>query len=202
MLQWVLMVSTILLASGAVYDPFNPDPEVINISDIAYALGGITRFGGHSNPRISVAEHCIRVARLARPELAGEYSRPFALFRLACLLHDATESLGLCDLPRPIKHQPELAFYCALEDRNARTIEFAFGLPEGILDAPEVKRLDQIELYTEFRDLMPGHAYMSHETQERIKTLAHRDLILNTMGQEEAVGAYLDEYYSILGDCV
>ena len=77
--------------TGRLFDPFNPDPALIDLRDIAHALGNICRFGGHSRRYYSVAEHSILVASLVPEPL-----------RLPALLHDAAEAY-LGDIITPIK---------------------------------------------------------------------------------------------------
>lgn len=88
--------------SGLDIDPFDPDPALLNISDIAHSLSKICRFNGHTLKFYSVAEHCIHVERLM-PKNASRADR------IKALLHDAGEAY-LCDIPRPIKMRPEFKF--------------------------------------------------------------------------------------------
>ena len=66
------------------------------------------------------------------------------------LLHDASEAY-LCDLPEPVKREPEMEMYRVAEDRLLACIAVKFGL------APEmpasVKQADRVLLATEFRDV-------------------------------------------------
>lgn len=79
---------------GRYIDPLNPDPEAIDINDIAHALSNICRFGGHTMRFYSVAEHSLHVMQLVKaPEL-----------KLCALLHDASEAY-LLDIPSPVKHR-------------------------------------------------------------------------------------------------
>jgi hypothetical protein len=63
--------------------PLLPNPDDIRIEDIAHALSNQCRFAGHAREFYSVAEHCVRVSQLCRPEEA-----------LWGLLHDASEDLS------------------------------------------------------------------------------------------------------------
>jgi 5'-deoxynucleotidase YfbR-like HD superfamily hydrolase len=97
--------------SGRKINVTNPDPETIDITDIAWALSRMPRFSGHSIPYVpySVAQHCIQVAK----DLA-DYSPKVQLYGL---LHDAAEAY-INDLPSPVKHIPEIhAVIKQLEDR-------------------------------------------------------------------------------------
>lgn len=132
------MVDWIQTRTGRQFFPLAPDPDEIEIEDIAHSLAFLCRFNGHCRDFYSVAEHCIRVSRLVSPENA-----------LWGLLHDASEAY-LCDLPRPVKYQ--LPTYREHEDRLQRVIaaKYALGWPEPA----DVKRADDALLATEKRDLM------------------------------------------------
>lgn len=78
------------------FDVANPDPELIDINDIAHALSFLCRGGGHCNVFFSVARHCVYCAQEAR---ARGFSDAVVL---ACLLHDGSEAY-MVDLPTPIK---------------------------------------------------------------------------------------------------
>lgn len=112
--------------SGRKFFVADPKPDDIYVQDIAAALSKMCRYGGHCRAFYSVAEHCVLVARHAKPE-----------HKLAALMHDASEAY-LVDIPRPIK--PIIGNYYAIEDRVmaaiAATYGFAWPLP------PEVKELD------------------------------------------------------------
>jgi hypothetical protein len=82
---------------------------------------------------------------------------------LWALLHDAAEAY-ISDLPRPIKHMPELAAYRAAEKRIQAAICQRFGLP--VEEPPIVKAADTILLTTEARDLMaPLHPEWTHKPE-------------------------------------
>ena len=52
-------MSYITTYTGNHFDPINPDPELINIVDIAHALPMICRGNGQVSTFWSVGEHCI-----------------------------------------------------------------------------------------------------------------------------------------------
>ena len=73
--------------------PFDPCYEDISLDDVAHSLSGINRFAGHNSAVwYSVAEHSILVSFIV-PEKDAKWA----------LLHDASEGLGLSDLPSPVK---------------------------------------------------------------------------------------------------
>jgi 5'-deoxynucleotidase YfbR-like HD superfamily hydrolase len=109
-------MSTLETVSGRKIDITDPDPAMIDISDIAWALSRMPRFNGHSIPYISysVAQHSIQVMK----ELAPHGER----IQLLGLLHDAAEAY-ITDMPSPVKHIPEIhAVIKKLEDRIMHTI--------------------------------------------------------------------------------
>src|SRR5881392_3435793 len=50
--------------SGRFVNPFDPDPEQLDIGDIARALANVCRFGGHCRSFYSVAQHSVIVSEL------------------------------------------------------------------------------------------------------------------------------------------
>lgn len=73
-----------------------PRPEMILIEDVAHGLSNICRFGGHTDPFFSVAQHSTNVA-LRVLEKTGS-----ALQALVGLLHDGHEAY-IGDVPTPLK---------------------------------------------------------------------------------------------------
>jgi hypothetical protein len=118
---------------------FDPDPNAIDIRDIAHGLALKCRFSGHTREFYSVAQHSLMVASLLPKEL-----------RLTGLLHDASEAY-LVDLPRPIKAQMPL--FQQLEDGVMKVIAKVFPIRYPFPAA--IKEADDRALWTEIRDLMP-----------------------------------------------
>lgn len=100
-------MSCIMTRSHKMFDPLEPNPELIDITDIAHALSMLCRANGHFRSFYSVGMHCINCAREAA---ARGYSR---FVQLACLLHDASEAY-LSDVTRPVKQ--ELPRYKEIEE--------------------------------------------------------------------------------------
>ena len=126
-----------------IFDPLDPDPDLIKIEDIAHALSLQCRFAGHTSQFYSVAEHSVRVSWRCSPEN-----------ELAGLMHDASEYV-LGDITTPLKADPAFGnYYRECEDRLmvilAEKFQFPWPLPA------EVKVQDAILLATEVRDLMPS----------------------------------------------
>ncbi len=91
-----LVFKTMTTVSGKQFDPINPDPQLIDIEDIAHALSLICRANGHLPHFYSVAQHAINCAKLAKSR-----NYPDKL-QLICLLHDASEGY-IADIIRPVK---------------------------------------------------------------------------------------------------
>src|SRR5690348_16971168 len=114
--------------SGRWVNPFDPDPEQLDIGDIARALANICRFGGHARAFYSVAQHSVIVSRLVEERGGG------AEDAFAALMHDATEAY-LGDMPHPIKHRSPLgAAFRAAEDHLEAAIRDRFAIRA---DVPE-----------------------------------------------------------------
>jgi len=129
-----------LTYSGKKFDIVDPKPEQICIKDIAHALSKQCRFNGHCREFYSVAQHSALVARFVSPE-----------YRLAALLHDATEAY-VGDLVSPLKAM--LPDFKVIENNIWQIIADKFGVPREL--PPEVKHVDLMMLATEKRDLMPA----------------------------------------------
>lgn len=115
-----------ITATGINLEIDKPSPSLIEIEDIARGLSNISRWGGQSRERISVAQHSCIVAHLAPHPL-----RPVAL------MHDATEAY-LGDVIRPIKNIIK-PLYKPLEDAWTSAIFERFNL--------DVKQLHEVKIY-------------------------------------------------------
>lgn len=111
--NWVGVIET---NSGIKFNIEYPTPEMVDIHDIATALGMICRYNGQVPSFYSVAEHSVRVAEWliqnGHPELA-----------LEGLMHDAAEAY-IGDIVRPMKLMTDFAvIYNELE----KGVELAIG---------------------------------------------------------------------------
>lgn len=102
------MTKWIQTYSGHKFDPIRPDPEKIDIRDIAHGLSLTCRYNGQCNRFYSVAEHSLIVSEHVPVEL-----------RLAALLHDASEAY-ISDVTSPVK--ASIPGYCRIEDGLQFTI--------------------------------------------------------------------------------
>lgn len=129
----------ILTRSGKHFDYADPQPDMIDISDIAHGLATESRFSGQTKVPYYVADHCCRASFIVPPEFAFE-----------ALMHDATEAY-VKDLSQPLKAM--LPEYKAIEKRIDAVIRDKFGLPS--VGSSAVKHADLVMLATEKRDLLP-----------------------------------------------
>lgn len=164
--------TAILLPSGFVLDLMTPDASGMPISDIALCLSSQPRWGGAARPWYSVAEHCIMVSRIVRPELA-----------YAALMHDCEEFLG--DWPSPVKVMLGRAYVKQRVHPVKEALRRRFGFQD---DLPEIKHADLVCMATELRDLLPpawmewGH--LPPPAAERIVPV----------GPEQAYRLFLERY--------
>lgn len=124
--------------TGLAVNVLEPQPEMIDVNDIAWALSHICRFMGHSSRFYSVAEHCIRGSILCSPENV-----------LWFLMHDAAEAY-VGDIASPLKTEA----HREVEKRVLRVIATKYGLSWPM--PTEVHEIDTRMLATEARELMPG----------------------------------------------
>lgn len=125
---------TMTTFTGKLFNFIDPDPESIDIKDIAHGLSLECRFQNQSKVHYSVAQHSVLVSRY----LTG------IPIRRSALLHDAAEAY-LGDVCKPLKRL--LPDYQKIEDRVQKAIFRRFGLPEET--PPEVKEVDMRLLATE-----------------------------------------------------
>ena len=124
--------------TGRQFWPLQPQPDHVDIRDIAHSLALQCRFNGHCRAFYSVAQHSVLVSHAVPPADA-----------LWGLLHDAAEAY-ISDLPRPLKKTaPD---FRQAEERLLAVIMAAFGLPPEMPAA--VAWADDALLATELRDLM------------------------------------------------
>lgn len=124
--------------SGKAFNLLDPDPRMVDLEDIAHALGKITRFNGHCAHFYSVAEHSVLGARY----LATGYGRAT---QRAFLMHDAAEAY-IGDICRPLKK----LLGSAIDDIESKVqwaIEQRFGIE--VVPLLDIKRIDNIMLMLE-----------------------------------------------------
>ena len=139
-------MSYITTYTGNHFDPINPDPELINIVDIAHALPMICRGNGQVSTFWSVGEHCILCAKEAA---ARGYSNRVIE---GALLHDASECY-LSDVPTPFKK--ELPEYQERENRLLSMIYKKFlGSDLSEEEQIQLKEIDRAMLWYDLKRLL------------------------------------------------
>lgn len=139
-------MSAIKTYTGIMFDPLEPNMDLIRIEDIAHALAMLCRANGHFKSFYSVGQHCINCAEEAA---ARGYS---ARVQLGCLLHDGSEAY-LSDVTRPVKKA--LPKYLEIEEPLQNTIwnkwlKDSFAAEE----IEQIFMIDDIMLLNEFMALM------------------------------------------------
>lgn len=119
--------------TGRQFWPLDPRAAEIFLEDIAAGLSNECRYGGHCLRFYSVAEHSVLMTLHA---LANGYSRREAR---AVLFHDASEGLGLKDIPRPVK----IHFDGYKPIEHAVMVEVAKRFDFDWPMTPELKLLDE-----------------------------------------------------------
>lgn len=167
--------SEIMTFTGELFNFADPQPDQVDIRDIAHALSLTCRFSGHCPVFYSVAEHSIRVAHISLPE-----------DKLSGLLHDAAEAY-ITDIPGPAKAL--LPDYQALEIKVFRAIARKFAISEA--HPASVKKADGILLATEAREFYP---LQWHLWELKYPPLEGHII---PMSPKEAEEAFLSLYYQL-----
>ena len=166
--------------SGRWLNPFDPDPDQLDIGDIARALANLCRFGGHSRVFYSVAQHSVIVSELVEQRGGG------AEDAFAALMHDATEAY-LGDMPHPLKHRSALGeAFRAAEGDLERAIRARFRIKPEV---PEIKLVDRALLATERRTFSADSWHWPE--LEGVEPL---DLVLTAWSPDEAARAFERRY--------
>jgi hypothetical protein len=151
-----ISTSSIETATGRFIDLIDPQPEQVDITDIAWAGSRMPRYAGHTLGRLaySVNQHSVHCTKLVvelkemkNAELVSSFveycnlksrdtpTLAMAILRevgakdlLHVLLHDASESY-LMDIPTPLKRAPGMKeAYAPIERRMMETIWTRFDL--------------------------------------------------------------------------
>jgi hypothetical protein len=144
--------------SGQQIDVTDPQPEQINVWDIAWSLSHINRYLGHTPVPWDVLSHTGLCYMLYKADTQAVDTSPG--FELALLLHDAAEAY-VGDMLHMTKKLESLDGYRCLEDNVSRIIYQRFGINYlGSLqletDFPGIKRYDQQAAHVEFVKLIPA----------------------------------------------
>jgi|GEM_PF-1718398 hypothetical protein len=104
-------------STGRQIELLNPQPEQIDIEDIASTLSKICRFGARIKPFYTVAQHSILVAAMCEENKNNQFGG---------LLHDATETY-LGDVAKPLKDLLGFSFK-RMEERFDKVIFEKYGV--------------------------------------------------------------------------
>ena len=139
-------MSYITTYTGNHFDPINPDPELINIVDIAHALPMICRGNGQVSTFWSVGEHCILCAKEAA---ARGYSNRVIE---GALLHDSSECY-MSDVPRPLKQ-----FMTVYKEQENHLLDVLYtkflGTPLSEEEEKLIKEIDNALLWYDLKYLL------------------------------------------------
>lgn len=135
----IIEKSWVITLSGNRFSILKPEPDAIEIEDIACALARQARFNGHTKFFYSVGQHSC---------LGAEVS-PTKDIALHMLFHDATEAY-IGDLVSPVKAL--LPDFEVIESRIHWAISKKFNLEFPLPKV--VKQIDRRLLATEVRDLI------------------------------------------------
>jgi hypothetical protein len=177
--------SWITTYKGHKFYPLDPDPDDIDIMDIAHALSNSCRWTGHVSQFYSVAQHCVLVSQNCKPENA-----------LGGLLHDATEAY-LSDISRPVKYSEKMDGYRDIEANLEKVISEKYNLPYPM--TIDVKKADDDLLLSEaFTFFRPVPEWASN----RIKDLGlEKPSIVIDGGYQPAIakGLFLRRFFELNG---
>ena len=183
------MNTQMMTYTGEMFDPLNPDPELVRIEDIAHALALTNRYNGHTKFPYSVAQHCVR---MAQPDMPGDM--------LMSLLHDAAEAY-VGDMVHPLKRGTFFVgagSFAEIEEVVLYNIFEGLGLnyTRYCNVKVETKRADRIMLATEVRTLVTGDlAYFDGY----VKGEKPLNETIGPWDWETAEQAYLTRFYELEG---
>lgn len=160
-----------------------PDPDVVDIDDIAHSLANQSRFTGHTRRYYSIAEHCCHC-----------FDKSSLSSRVYALLHDSSEAY-LNDIAKPWKHLVKV------DGRSYEELERLWT--NAILDAlnfgaeyvqpsiqQEVSQIDFAMLHTEAQNLLPAHDWIKPEK-------SYHALRLDCWSPDEAKTQFLNRWKKI-----
>ena len=168
--------------TGIKFDFLDPEPEQVDIIDIAHSLGMQVRYTGHCKKFYSIAEHSLLVAELCPDE-----------YKLYGLLHDASEAY-LTDVASPIK--PFLQNYKMMECKVMKAVVDKYGLPDFFPE--EVHDADMLALRIEIEQLM--HSKGVGWSINKVSTSPLPKLTIQNMSPVEAKEEFLKKFYELTSD--
>lgn len=175
-------MASIETSTGLTLSFDDPQPDQIDIDDIATGLSRVCRFAGQASEFYSVAQHCCFVSDWIRKETKSPS------LALLGLLHDAPEAY-CCDLPRALKCM--LPDYKIIETRVWGAISLKYFGEEVDLP-PIIKVADNVALVTEARDFMGDPGWCKEERWPKPVEWKIRPI-----GMRQAWVRYLQKFYHL-----
>ncbi len=154
--------ATIAWGGGQCYDFDTPNPQIVTIEDIAYALAFTVRWRGqnrHNGGRVfyGVGQHCVFGAEeMLRAGHGVEKALEF-------LTHEDDEVV-LPDFPGPAKNSVEGLRPFAKRQGDALAAHYGWPRPDPDL----CKVWDMRMMNTEKRDIMTGHSADTFQTSDHV----------------------------------
>lgn len=116
-----------------------PTVDMVDILDVAHALGNICRYNGQCQRRLCVGEHACHLHDYYLYNMIKTPSPTLSdILMLKCILHHDDSEAYLCDMTRPVK--AILPDFKNVEMKTDKIICEKFGLPYP--HPPLVKELD------------------------------------------------------------
>lgn len=165
---------------GGKFFPLAPKAADVDIADIAHGLAMTCRYGGQCKHFYSVAEHCVHVSYMVDPKYA-----------LHGLLHDSAEA-WLGDMPRPLKHQPEMKVFRDAEAAVELVVAEALGLKWTAEIHEAVKEIDNRILADEVLQLQPVPELYADVLQQKPLGVP-----MQCWNPSEAEVRFLQRYYEL-----
>lgn len=174
----------IITHTGKKFYHLNPQPEMVDINDIAHALSMLCRWTGHTKFHYSVAQHSVYASTIVKPEIA-----------LATLLHDSSEAY-LGDMNRPLKHFTAAGpAYLAIEERVEEVIFKKFGVPFPLPEG--VKEADTQMLYAEKAQLMTVTEATKYEAKKWGRDETEAPVIIESWIPDYAKKMFLNRFFEL-----
>lgn len=187
---------------------FEPNIDVMSIENLAHGLAKKDRASGFYDRVFSVAEHsilCSRIANILAKEKLPLSANKDVFTRVAsleALIHDGSEGY-LIDMPRPIKHHPDMDIFRSLEENMQHSVNQKFLGYTYMQYADIVKQADNEALMFEFWMYMPGARInmpwcKDWHTELWIKATKGLDFINYEMNWRDVKSLFINEYKSIV----
>jgi hypothetical protein len=141
-------------STGGAFDIGDPQPDMVNFMDLAYALVQVPRFTGHTAPLVyyPVSQHSVECFHAAvRSGFGYELCRQ----AFAHDMHEAYTGDWNTILKNLVEDKLGVSIRDQIEGPIATAVRAAFGLPKGLSE--KVKLVDARMLMTERRDLLIPH---------------------------------------------